>query len=424
MGAPRAPSTPRQRPAAGAAPDRATFAAMRLLPRRLHTVGAPAALVLVLAGCDRAAVRVLAARELGPLETTGAVKARDGGYSVAFGGRSAWLYGDSVLSVVGEDGSAWRDNTWSWTEDLDAVDGLDGFTEAVDDLGAPLPFFPATADEAAYNDAHRDVDRDGDGVSDCEDPCGGREALWPMDAVALGDTADGGAAADVADDEVGAAAGALVFYVKIHGEPGEWNFYNRGVGVAAWADPTTPPTRPEPGVLPEEPTLLFTPEEGGFGAAAALGEDGLLYAWGSREDEGAKHMRLGRVAPAAVQDRAAWRFWDGAGWTAEVAEAAPLFAGSSQLKVSRDEQLGTWLAFYLDEPWNELVLRTAPAPEGPWSDPTHVADVLGPPDGGWAYCGIDHPEYRRDGVHLVSYYRGLGDWQGETRLLEVALERR
>lgn len=384
-------------------------------PGRLRPRAAAVGLLVGLAACHPAAVRVVRTEDLGPLPTTDAVKARDGGYSVAFGGRSAWLYGDTVLSVVGEDGGSWRDNTWSWTEDLDARDGLDGFTEAVDALGAPRAFFPQTEAEAAYNEAHRDVDRDGDGVTDCEVPCGGREALWPMDAVALGDGGTGGEEGD---------GGALVFYVKIHGEPGEWNFYNRGVGVAAWADPTAPATRPEPGVLPDEPTLLFTPAEGGFGTAAALGEGGLLYAWGSREDEHTKPMRLGRVAPAEVQDRAAWRFWDGAGWVADVAAAAPLFAGSSQLKISRDEALGTWLAFYLDEPWNELVLRTAPAPEGPWSEATHVADVSGPPDGGWAYCGLDHPEYARDGVHLVSYYRGLGDWEGEIRLVEVELERR
>ena len=135
-------------------------------------------LVLILPGCDRPAVEVTDVVDLGALETTSAVKARDGGYSGTFRGRSVWLYGDTILSLAGEDGSAWRDNSWSWTDDADGADGITGFTEPVDALGAPCELFPETADEAAYNDAHRDQDVDGDGASDCEEPCGGREVLW------------------------------------------------------------------------------------------------------------------------------------------------------------------------------------------------------------------------------------------------------
>jgi hypothetical protein len=70
-------------------------------------------------------------------------------------------------------------------------------------LGAPEEFFPETEEEHAYNVAHS-----GEG---CEEPCGGREVLWPMDAVE-----------DTANSRV------LAFYVKIHGEPGAWNFFPEG----------------------------------------------------------------------------------------------------------------------------------------------------------------------------------------------------
>ena len=346
--------------------------------------------------CSPPAVRVAAVEDVGVLETTSAVKARDGGYSGTIQGRSVWVYGDTILSVTGEDGSAWRNNSWSWTTDFGFPQT---FSEPVDALGAPYELLPQTDEEAAYNADHRD-----DGSGNCEDPCGAREALWPADVVETD-------------------AGTLVFYGKIHGEPGAWNFYGLGNGVAVWNDFTTGPTRPESNIVDGEPTLLFGPDDPGFGTAVAL-SDGLLYAWGSRDESGGKQMRLGRVAPASVNDRSAWSFWDGTGWNADLATAATTFIGSSQMKISFDADLDTWLAVYKDEPWNELVYRTAAAPEGPWSNEAHLADALAPDGDGWAYCGIDHPEYRHDGVHLVSYYRSTGDWTGEIRLVQVTFERR
>ena len=145
---------------------------------------------------------LLQATDLGPLEQSDTIKGRDGGYSVTFGDRSVWLYGDTMLSLEGEDGSAWRDNTWSWTTDLDVSDGVAGFVEPLDSVGAPQELFAETEEEAAYNAAHSEAIMG----EDCEDPCGGREVLWPMAGVET-------------------EAGVLVFYVKIHGEPGEWNFF-------------------------------------------------------------------------------------------------------------------------------------------------------------------------------------------------------
>ena len=359
-----------------------------LIPR-----AARLAIALLAGGCAQADIEVLRVDDLGALPTSASIKGRDGGYSARVGDRSVWFYGDTVLSLEGEDGSSWRDNTWSWTTDLDLTDGVDGFTEPVDALGAPREFFPETPEEAAYNDAHR-----GD---PCLDPCGGREILWPMAPVALAD------------------GGALVFYVKIHGEPGAWNFFSRGIGVAAWTGGDSAPTRPEPGVIDGEPTLLFAPDEPAFGDAATLGPDGLLYAWGRDDDVLAKVQLLGRVAPADVQDRAAWRFWDGQAWSADIRAARGTFVGAAQESVFFDADLGLWLAMYEEEPGGPVVVRTAPAPQGPWSAPGHVADTLGSADG-WPYSGIAHPEFDGEGI-LFTYYRSTGDWTGEIHALRVVL---
>ncbi|MCB9675463.1 MAG: DUF4185 domain-containing protein [Alphaproteobacteria bacterium] len=299
-----------------------------------------------------------------------------------------WLYGDTILAFAGEDGSSWRDNTWSWTDDLAAPTG---FAEPVDGLGAPAELFPETPEEAAYNVAHR-----GD---PCVEPCGGREILWPMDAVET----------DV---------GALVFYVKIHGEPGEWSFFGRGIGVAQWTDFEAGPFRPEPRVVDGEPTLLFGPDEPELGIAAWVHE-GWVYAFGAKDAE--KHQVVGRVRPESVQDRAAWVFWDGSAWSGEIGAAATVFRGSSQEKVWFDDTLDTWLALYLEGFGERMVLRSAPAPEGPWSEEVTVIETE-PANEGWPYCGIAHPEF--GGGLVATYYRSTAPWEGEIRVVQATLEAR
>ena len=155
-----------------------------------------AALLGFCACAPAAEVEVVGARDLGALEVTDAIRGRDGGYSVLAWERSVWAYGDSILAFEGEDGSAWRNNTASWTADRDAADGVTGFSERVDGLGAPIELLPRTAEEAEFNAAH-----DG-GDPNYEEPCGARKMLWPGAMV---------------DDP--ARGRVLVLYSMFYGEP-------------------------------------------------------------------------------------------------------------------------------------------------------------------------------------------------------------
>lgn len=358
-------------------------------------------MLLLLLACHPAAdLNIVATRDLGPLETTDAVKGRDGGYSVTFGDRSVWLYGDSILSVTGEDGSAWRDNSWSWTEDLDASDGITGFEEPTDGRGAPEEFFPETQDEADYNQAHGGVT--------CIDPCGAREILWPMDAVY-----------DQERDRV------LAFYVKIHGEPGAWNFFARGYGVAVWSDFDSAPERPVVDEDAAQPTLLFTDEAQDYGVAALI-DGGWLYAYACNGDGWGKPCRVARVAPEDVLDRAAWSFWDGDDWQGDVDRSAEIFDGNAQITVSWSPALDRFVATHMDGVGDTVVLRTAPAPEGPWSDAVDAFQTEPAYGDAFTYCGLGHAEYARDGglTQIISYFRSTGDWTGEIRTVEVEVEAR
>ncbi len=365
-------------------------------------------LALILAGaCHPAAGLVVqSATDLGPQAQGASIKGRDGGYSVLFDGVSVWDYGDSILSVAGVDGSSWRNNTMSWTSDLTVADGISGYQQSVDANGAPYEFIPQTAEEQAYNTAHADVDTNGDGVSDCTDPCGAREAIWPS--------------AMVVDPASGTA---LIFYAKIHGEPGAWNFYGLGRGIATWDSLTAEPIRTDvsPAPDPADPTLLWL-GEGVTPGDAALLVGANVYAYSCNADSADKTCRLARAPFANALDLSAWAWWDGSTWSPDITQATGIFVGAPQLSIHYAATLGVYLAVYMDSVSGEMVARTAPAPEGPWSDPVTLLTGVAPYSG-FLYAGMAHPEYEVGGTEFLSYYRSTGDWTGEIRLATVTLSR-
>jgi hypothetical protein len=82
-----------------------------------------------------------------------------------------------------------------------------------------------------------------------------------------------------------------------------------------------------------------------------------------------------------------------------------------QLSVTYNDHLRAYLAVYGEKFSNDVVLRTAPAPEGPWSPPVRVP-LPGPPVGQNVHIR-EHPSIvqRCESRILVSYF-------APTRLLE------
>lgn len=360
----------------------------------------PCLVAIVLAGCGEgeAPSIVVAARDLGPLEQSAAIRGRDGGYSGLFQGRSVWIYGDTILGVEDEDGSSWRNNSVSHTADLDAADGITGFIEPLSGAGVPLALFPQTEAEQAFNQAHSGPD--------CQDPCGARWALWPGPIVE-----------DPARDR------ALIIYSKIYGEPGEWNFHGVGMGIAVWPGLDQPVERPVVRPGSEHPTLLFAEGERIFESAAVVMGD-LLYLFGCGGDD--KECRLARVPLDSVHDRATWRFFAGDGaWSPDVDDAVGLFRAMDMSTVHWNRHLGAWLAVYSPPFENRVMIRTSPALTGPWSLPMEAFQTMAPGDDPdhFAYSGLGHGEYARDGgrFEYISYYRGTAPWAGEIRLVEIEL---
>ena len=81
--------------------------------------------------------------------------------------------------------------------------------------------------------------------------------------------------------------------------------------------------------------------------------------------------RLARVPESDIEDPTAYRYWSGTDWVHAHDQAAVVIgteddASVSELSVSWSAGLGRFIALYTDEK-NDVVMRQAATPEGPWS---------------------------------------------------------
>jgi Domain of unknown function (DUF4185) len=348
------------------------------------------------------AARVVQTQGVGIVSQSQLIVGRDGGGSALLWGLSVWLFGDTVSSVPDAQGETWHNNSFAFTTGLSAADGVT-LSERTDSAGAPAYFLAPTDDEAAFITAHQ-----GDPCD--EQPCGARFAAWPEAPLF-----------DAARNR------ALVPYGLVWAAPGDFNFYSVGRSFAVWSDFTALPERPVVSPGAEHPTLLFAQDEPNFGSAIAIDGDD-LYAFGCDQDGLSFHCLLAKVALASVLDRLAWLFWDGANWSSALTSAQPVFDAASIVSVQFNAYLGQWTAIYSATLSNDVMLRTAPALTGPWSDAMTLFTADRQGMGGTSYDAAPHAEYAENGgqVLYVSYSRpnGNGPFGADFALEQVSLGKR
>ncbi len=363
------------------------------------TACAPASFVVAPSG--PAGLTVLAATDLGTIPTNPNILGRDGGYSALFDGNSVWLYGDTFLANPNAQDFTLISDSWSYTADLDAQSGITGFTEQTDSAGAPTMILPLTATELAFNETHNGPN--------CEQPCGARWALWPMSITVNPATNQ-----------------ALIFYQVVSAQPGNFNFQGIGESVATWQSLTSEPLRPNlnPAIVSGHPDLIFGESAPSFGSASLI-SNGVFYAYGCGVASNGldKGCRLAKVDPVAAQNPSAWSFYEGNGnWSSNVSDCLSVFVGDSILSVAWNSYLNLYVAVYSAQFSQNVMIRTAPAPEGPWSDEIVAFQALAPTSGN-VYDAVAHAEYDVNGgqTFFVSYSRSTGDFTSEMRLVEVTV---
>lgn len=356
--------------------------------------------VILATSCsDDQAIRVREAREIGVVTQSKLFVGRDGGGSAVVWGKSVWSFGDSVTSVKDVEGETWHHNSFSFTDDLAGADGIT-LAERTDAAGAPAYFLAPTEDEAAFNVAHR-----GDPCK--EQPCGARFAVWP-----------GAPVFDAARNR------ALIPHGLISAAPGELDFHGVGQSFAVWTDFAKAPERPVVAPGTKHPTILFAEGEAPYGMVSVIDGE-FLYGFGCFHAGWDFHCPIGRVALDHVFERSAWRFWDGGSWSESIAAAKPVLDASSIVSVHFNAYLKSWTAIYSAVLSNDVMLRTAPALTGPWSEASTIYTTDRKGKEGNTYDTYVHPEYSEENgrVLYLTHSRPTEGWFGsELALVRVVLE--
>jgi hypothetical protein len=344
---------------------------------------------------------VVQATDVGAIGSNPKILGRDGGYSGLFAGISVWAFGDTFLANPNAEGQTLISDSWEWTTNLNASDRISGFQEREDTAAAPAMLLQLSATEQAFNTAHQ-------GNPCAESPCGARWALWP--------------GAVVADP---ARSRALVFYQLVMAQPGAFNFYAAGFSVATWNNFAGLPQRPviSPGAA--HPDLIFGQTAPSFGTAA-FADGNTLYAYGCTSSGiGSVSCVVGRVSLADVLDPNAWSFYAGNGiWSSYLGDAVTVMQGAPIMNVSWNDYLQCYVAIYNKVLSRPVVMRTAPAPEGPWSREVLAFEALAPAGGGTVHDAQAHPEFNGNGgqIMYVTYSHSTGEFLSELRLVEVKVE--
>lgn len=358
----------------------------------------PLVLIAAQVASPDAAPVVSGSQALGPLVQNAHVVARDNGQSAGYDGRSVWLFDDTILQNPG----GFISNTAASTSDLDASDGIsllsdNAFTDA---SGVPSSFIPVGDAEQAFQAA---------ACSSSDDVyCGMQYAFWPGPVVA-----------DPARHRILFSYGKLCRGAA-DGTPCESGFAGSMIGTGfAQLDMDTrvvtrlPVTDSTPLITSPEgddPTLMFPPS-GTYTGGALLIKDDYLYAWGSSS--------LARVPVASLQDRTAWRYYDGTSWSSSSADAVSvgLVDGAGGGSVSYVPALGGYLNTYMPGLSNTGMFQTAPEPWGPWSTPQAMFTGL-PTNTLWDYAMFGHPEYASNGG-LTQYFTYYHPESGQQELVRV-----
>ncbi|WP_227997552.1 DUF4185 domain-containing protein [Nocardia australiensis] len=154
--------------------------------------------------------------------------------------------------------------------------------------------------------------------------------------------------------------------VKSWDDAGQWTTNFSGIAASGdngetWAE--LPSTR--------------RPNEGGnanFQMNSYLKDGGYLYVYGT--PSGRNHSAyVSRVPEGDVANLDEYEYWDGGRWRKnDVNAAAPIMFGVGEMSVMYNSYLGQFISLTTD-PFDSVVMRRAPSPAGPWSDPEVLIDT-------------------------------------------------
>lgn len=128
-----------------------------------------------------------------------------------------------------------------------------------------------------------------------------------------------------------------------------------------------------------------------FQMQAYAKKGGTVYVFGTQNGRNGPGS-VAKVPAAKLLDKSAYRYWDGDSWSRSEADAAPVLeAPMSEMSVQYDAYSDRFLMMTLAG--EDIVMRTAESPEGPWTPAQTVASSTDYPA---LYGGYFHP-WSKDG---------------------------
>ncbi|MBT4412137.1 MAG: DUF4185 domain-containing protein [Bacteroidetes bacterium] len=218
----------------------------------------------------------------------------------------------------------------------------------------------------------------------------------------------------------------FLFHLARRGEEdSSWNFKHIGSAMAIVDDAqetiekwkTRQLTIPY-STKPESATHIHSPRTINWGVSAILQikeplheKSGFLYIYGIDDSEVLnKKLFLARVYPDDVEKLDQWQFFSGEdNWSAFLGDAISIAENvPSELSVNEDVRLNadTFVMVHSEPLFGrKIMIRRAPNPEGPWSDPEPIYTVPGLDRGKeyFTYAAKGHLHLSRQNELLVTY---------------------
>lgn len=187
-----------------------------------------------------------------------------------------------------------------------------------------------------------------------------------------------------------------------------WGFRCVGTWLASVKNPDAAPARWNISTQKLPFQELPNGEIASFGSAV-LKDNGFVYIYGYSNPKisgESKKLLLARVPEGRMAHFAAWEFFSDDTWTKDFQKITPVFSDAPpEGSVSWQPFLKKFVFVYTDGIWGKIVMRTADAPQGPWSPPTalyHCPDMKISPQV-FCYAGKAHPEFSATNELLISY---------------------
>ena len=354
---------------------------------------------------------VAAARDLGSQFVNNPHKmiGQDGAFSVPLNDREAlWFFGDTLIGTRPTGQSLWYidrkpvghadmtgrgtiqrmiNNTGLLLRDRTGRNGLREFTYICDEAGQLRPLISLEGGE------HPDWDR-----------------IWCQHGITIGQKvylsfikvkmlAEESAPMPVPFEIVG--SGLAV------GSPADWTFRR---------------------VLHNGTSLLWRAEQPHFATSMLLHDD-LVYLYGTVKQGDVQNCYVARARSDQLEDIGSYEYLVGhePTWSRDLSRAVVIFSNMpSELSVSYNAYVGSYLAVHSLDLTGKIVGRTAPNPWGPWDEPVVLWTVNVKRDQPLPYpvliyAGKEHPEISEDGGRII-YLTYIEFEEYFPHLIEVKLQ--